>query len=298
MEIFLTIFLIGLFMVVFMLMLNFAGDFDVFGGDLDLDLDLDIDADLDLDLDSDIGGGDHQVGISYISPFVLSFLFMGFGAGGTFLEEAYSLEYPLLHLGALFIGLVTMVVMRKIFRRLFVDMQFNSTIRNRDFVGATGMVNLRIPEGDIGEIAVSTRLGRLKMAARAKEFIPEGTKVKVIEKVGNILLVEPVEKIKLSEKREDMTPAGERIGEPKPSDEKKEKAKEESDFTFEAYRKKEKAKKPTVIYDQRHITIQDSIISRSDFSEIGGEDEEGPSPGKLKDSIKKGLKDELYKGNN
>lgn len=72
---------------------------------------------------------------------------------------------------------------------------------------------------------------------------------------------------------------------------------EESEFTFEAYRKKEEARKPTVIYDQRTITIKDSVINRSDFSELGGgEAEKERSPSELKKEMKKQIANELFKG--
>jgi len=69
---------------------------------------------------------------------------------------------------------------------------------------------------------------------------------------------------------------------------------EESDFTFEAYRKKEEAKKPTVIYDQRNITIKDSVINRSDFSELGNGNGIEKSPSELKKEMKKQIADELF----
>ncbi len=305
MDPFLMIFIIGVFLAVIMIFFSFAGDIDLFAGDLDvdtdIDLDLDMDTDLDTDFDTDIDGSDHSVGISYISPGVLAFLCMGIGAGGTFLQDSTDLDFPFVIAGSLVIGIITMVVMRKIYRRLFVDMQVNSTIREKDFVGATGLVSLRIPKGDIGEVTVSTRLGYLKMPARADSYIPHGAKIKVLEKIADTLFVEAIEKMSVpdeevkEEKMAESSKNQETRAEDKSLDNEVSKKEEESEFTFQAYRKKEEAKKPTIIYDQRHITIKDSVITRSDFSELGGNGEQHESPGSYKESMKDTLKKEAFK---
>ena len=65
-------------------------------------------------------------------------------------------------------------------------------------------------------------------------------------------------------------------------------------FDDSHYNKKEEAKKPTVIYDQRNITIKDSVISRSDFSELGGESKTEATPGGLKKKMKKDIENEVF----
>lgn len=293
MEVFTTLFLLGLFLCVIMIFMSFLGDFDVLGGDMDVDLDGDFDMDADMDFDTDIDGTDHNVGFSFFSPFVISFLLMGIGMGGTVLDESYDLESPVLFGGALIIGVCLMVAVQKMLRAYFVNSQVNSLVRNRDFKGAIGVVTLRIPESDIGEVAVSTKMGRIKMAARADMFLPEGTKVIIKEKLGNNLIVKPADPTKVDK------PSGEKneveMKESSVDESKQTKEDEESEFTFEAYRKKEEAKKPTVIYDQRNITINDSVISRSDFSEMGATSDEKPLPSEMKKKMKKEIANEIIK---
>lgn len=305
MGIFVTIFLVGLALSIIMIGLSFLGDLDLFG-DFDIDMDTDIDADIDLDLDtdmdfdSDVDGTESYGGFSFLSPYMIGFLLMGIGIGGTFLEETYDLDEIVLNAGALAIGLVIMLVMQKIFRGFFVNTQVNSLVQNKDFAGAIGVVTLRIPDGDVGEVAVSTRMGRIKMAARAEQYLPEGTKVKITEKLGNTLRVDPMEEVRADPKPE-QSPGGKETGTTKGSMESEKRSphdQESGDFTFDAYRKKEEAKKPTVIYDQRNITIRDSVIHKSDFSELGnhGNEEKKPSASELKKEMRKQLADELFTG--
>ena len=305
MAIFVTIFLFGLVISIIMIGLSFLGDLDLFG-DIDVDMDTDIDADVDLDLDtdmdfdSDVDGTESYGGFSFLSPYMIGFFLMGIGIGGTFLEETYNLDEIVLNAGALAIGLAIMLIMQKIFRGFFVNTQVNSLVRNKDFSGAIGVVTLRIPDGDVGEVAVSTRMGRIKMAARAEQYLPEGTKVKVTEKLGNTLRVVAMEEVKVKPKPEDAPEkkdtdptAKSADGEtPSPGET------EGGEFTFDAYQKKEEAKKPTIIYDQRNITIKDSVINKSDFSELGnsGAGEKKPSASELKKEMKKQIADELFKG--
>lgn len=308
MGIFVTLFFIGLVLAIIMIGLSFMGDFDLFGDiDVDLDTDVDVDVDLDVDLDTDIdidgdvdvdgdvdGGAEHYAGFSFLSPYMISFLFMGVGMGGTFLEDSYNFDEPVLYTGAFAIGLVIMVVMQKVFRAFFVNTQVNSLVKNKDFAGAIGVVSLRIPEGDIGEVAVSTRSGTIKMAARADQFLPLGTKVVVKEKLGTFLMVKAVGEVKVPKKIESKdTERDDKKGAGTGTDVAEKKKEEESEFTFEAYKKKEEAKKPTVIYDQRNITIKDSVINRSDFGEVGGEKGEEKPPSVLKKEMKKKLAEEI-----
>lgn len=305
MGIFVTIFLVGLLLSIIMIGLSFLGDLDLFG-DFDVDMDTDIDADIDLDMDadmdfdSDVDGTESYGGFSFLSPYMIGFLLMGIGIGGTFLEETYDLDEIVLNAGALAIGLAIMLVMQKIFRGFFVNTQVNSVVRNKDFSGAIGVVTLRIPDGDVGEVAVSTRMGRIKMAARAEQYLPEGTKVRVTEKLGNTLRVYAMEEVRAKPKPE-QSPGGKETGttgESSGIEKGSTYDQESSDFTFDAYRKKEEAKKPTVIYDQRNITIRDSVINKSDFSELGnhGMEEKKPSAGELKKEMRKQLADELFSG--
>jgi hypothetical protein len=302
MAIFVTIFLVGLILAIIMIGLSFLGDFDLFG-DIDVDIDGDIDADIDLDLDSDfdfdsdIDGTESYGGFSFLSPYMISFFLMGVGIGGTFLEESYDLDEMLVYSGSLVIGLAIMLVMQKIFRGFFVNTQVNSLVQNKDFTGAIGVVTLRVPEGDIGEVAVSTRMGRIKMAARSDQFLPQGTKVKVIEKLGTTLRVISMEEIRIKPPIKEEDGSSGRKGDAS-SGTKNAGDKEEGEFTFEAYRKKEEAKKPTVIYDQRTINIKDSVINKSNFSELaeGSEEERKRSPGEMKREMKKEIADGLFTG--
>ena len=281
MGIFITLFIIGLILSVVMISLSFVGDFDLFGAELDLDGDIDFDTD---------------VGFSFMSPYMIAFLLMGIGMGGTYLEDYTDFNTPVVNIGSLVIGFIIALALQKMFRFYFVTSQANDLVRNKDFSGSIGVVTLRIPEDDIGEVAVLTKVGRIKMAARAKQYLPEGTKVKINEKLGNTLRVEPIEEV--HDNRKSSKPNEEKVEDSGPSQREestKESLKDEkSEFTFEAYRKKEEAKKPTVIYDQRNIIIKDSVINRSDFSELGNGTGKEKSPSELKKEMKQQIADELF----
>jgi hypothetical protein len=308
MGIFMTLFIIGFFLTLLFSGLSFLGDFDLFGdidadldsdfdADLDLDADIDIDADLDIDgdidgIDGGVDGVEHLAGFSFLSPYVISYFLMGVGMGGTFLEETFDLSDPALYGGALVIGIATMLILQKILRTFFVDSQANNLVQNKDFPGLIGVVTLRIPEGDIGEVALRTRSGTIKMAARAEQFLPLGTKVKVVEKLGSFLRVVPVGKVMINEKMESSESPENGSGEQ--STDQGSPAEVESEFTFDAYRKKEEAKKPTIIYDQRNITINDSVINRSDFGPVGGAPNEEKPTSVLKKEMKKKLANEIF----
>lgn len=314
MELFMTIFVIGLILAIIMGGLSFLGDLDLFGGlDVDLDTDIDTDIDMDMGLDTDIGadteldgdaggggstgasGANTLQGYSFISPFMISFFLMGTGMAGTFIEESYGPGEPaVLYGGALALGFIIMAIMQKVFRAFFVNTQVNSLVRSSDFPGMKGVVTLRIREGDIGEVAVFTRSGTIKMAARSDRYLPEGTKVRVIEKLGSFLRVQPVGEVAAAPAataspppEPDLAPAGGQLNLPR--------APETADpeFTFEAYRKREEAMKPTVIYDQRNINIRDSVINRSDFGLNGPDPPEERPAGAMKREMKKEITDEV-----
>ena len=104
----------------------------------------------------------------------------GFGAGGLI---GYASGLPDLQtlipatLAGLMLGLMGYLLLR-----LFWKGQGSTDISPTDYVGLEGTVFVSIPEGKLGQVAVSVKMHRKHLAARSKDGseIKSGTKVFIV----------------------------------------------------------------------------------------------------------------------
>lgn len=151
------------------------------------------DSGMDMGTDADIGHGDFSgTGISPLSiPILLVFGTM-FGCVGGILEalEWDALLTPIV--GLIVSGIVTAVTY-VIMVRVFVKGQGSTAVGLADLVGLTGVATIKITMKEPGQIMVSTDArGRVTAPAIAKEEIPTNAQIKVIEVVGNSVMVERI----------------------------------------------------------------------------------------------------------
>lgn len=144
--------------------------------------------------DVDVGHGDFSgSGISPLSiPILLIFGTM-FGCVGGILE-AIPWNEPILTpiVGLLVSGLITAVTY-VIMVKVFVNSQGSTAVGLADLVGLSGIATIRITEKEPGQIMVSTEArGRVTAPAIAKEEIPTNAQIKVIQVVGDSVMVEKI----------------------------------------------------------------------------------------------------------
>jgi len=312
-DIFIFCFVLGLFIIVVSFIFNFLGDLNL-GGDVDVDVDHDIDFgmdhDIDFGMDHDIDFGmDHDIdvghpdagighadmdgdhsdmpthGLSPISPLMVGMLFMFFGIGGVALEDNFTGNALLA--AALVVGVAGMLGIRKALNVYFYESQADSNIRDRDLIGKEASVTIAIKNGS-GQVVLPTTLGRQLFPANCSRDIPRTTPVKVLKKVGPVLIVEPL--VKLPETAPEGGPGGAapaagtdvpgkgETGRTDEADGMDEEVGKEATGTLAGKHEEAEgsgsspgadgAAPPTIIYDQRKILISDSVINRSNFSEI------------------------------
>jgi hypothetical protein len=151
--------------------------------------DQDHDTDHDHDVDHDHGGG--QGHLSVFSVKIILAFGVGFGAGGFI-----GARDDLLWLGSSLCGLAGGLVMGGIayvFLNALYTHQGSSTVRTRDLVGTTGIVDTTIDAGSLGRIVVSLPSGRETFLAKSAtgERLALNTPVRIVRVDGSIVSVEP-----------------------------------------------------------------------------------------------------------
>lgn len=154
-----------------------AGWFGDHGGDFNVD---------------EIGGAGGEVGPSPFSSRVIFAFLTAFGGGGA-IASLYHLSMGpslLVAIGSgLAIGAATWGVANLLFQQAA-----SSTIQSDTLVGREGRVEVTIPAGGAGQVAVSAGGGSNTWVARNRsgQGIAAGSAVRVVEAQGNLLVVEPV----------------------------------------------------------------------------------------------------------
>jgi membrane protein implicated in regulation of membrane protease activity len=156
----------------------------VFGHDHDHDVDHDHDA------DHDHGG----TGSGHMSPFSVKVILaagVGFGAGG-FIGARNDLSWLGSSLSGLLGGLVFGGIGYTFLNALFTH-QGSSTVRTKELVGITGIVDTSIDPDGVGRVVVSLPSGRETFLARSASGKPLAlnTAVKIVRVDGSIVSVEP-----------------------------------------------------------------------------------------------------------
>lgn len=148
------------------------------------------DHEVDHDTDHDHGDG-HGENMSFFSIKIFWMFLVGFGAGGYFSANAGSsmLVASLFGLlGGLVFGALGYIVMNYLYKH-----QGSSTVKTSGVVGSTAIVDTAITVGRIGEVrcTVDGRTEYFQAQSRIDTLIPVGSRVKVIDSTGSLLVVEP-----------------------------------------------------------------------------------------------------------
>lgn len=164
---------IGAFGLLLLLIMLVGGE--VFGGDHDLTHDV-----------SHIGEGG---GPSVFSLRIMAAFLTAFGVGGI-VARYYDLSHPV----ASGIGVATGIAMAAVvyqFAKLLYSQQASSVLRMEGLVGATAEVSVAIPEGGVGQIAMSSSGMRSEHIARSGDgqAIRRGTTVVITGVGGEAVIV-------------------------------------------------------------------------------------------------------------
>ena len=153
----------------------------------------------DADGDADGGSGDghdgsdgHEHGPGVLSLRGISLLAIGFGATG-FLVYSYTGKPLVASIAGLMAGWV-FAFLCMLMLRAAMNQESNSLIDTSAIVGSTGIVTLSIPENGPGEVALSIDGRELNRVANSKGGvnIKHGTRVRVLEAVGGMVIVEAI----------------------------------------------------------------------------------------------------------
>jgi membrane protein implicated in regulation of membrane protease activity len=137
------------------------------------------------------GGAGGDVGPSPLSSRVIFAFLTAFGGGGA-IASLYQLSMgPSLAVAigsGLAVGAATWGVANLLFQQAA-----SSTIQSETLVGRDGRVEVTIPAGGAGQVAVSAGGGSNTWVARNRsgQAIAAGSAVRVVEAQGNLLVVEP-----------------------------------------------------------------------------------------------------------
>ncbi|QGY41026.1 hypothetical protein GM415_13115 [Pseudodesulfovibrio cashew] len=148
------------------------------------------------DFESPDGGDafDTDASLKFLSLHGLSSFFMMFGLVGYALYRQSEVGAALSLLGAAAAGLASFWVIGRLFK-LMASMQHSGTINISQAVGSEGKVYTTIHPNKTGSVMV-TFLGRLReydAASADNSEIRTGTRIRVTEVSGNILVVTPIQ---------------------------------------------------------------------------------------------------------
>ncbi len=165
-------------------------------------------------VDFDFAGGEGGAdgGSGGPSPFSIPVVASGvvtFGAGGALFEM---LMVPPLLVPVLAVGFAVGGSLATFYSltRLFTKVEATSAARPEDYVGMKAVVTVRVAPGKTGQIqVVRDGSGYVLLSALGEETLTKDTPVRIVDRVGNDFLVEPLRKGKhggksgKSAKRED-----------------------------------------------------------------------------------------------
>ena len=124
---------------------------------------------------------------------ILSFIMM-FGIFGLAVNQAN--DNTLMAIGAgTAAGLVSMYIMGKVYH-LFRGLESEGNVDHDNAIGARGEVYMNIPANGTGQVQVTYQNALRTMSARSKDdtqALPSGTLVRVVDHVGPMLIVEPID---------------------------------------------------------------------------------------------------------
>ena len=142
-----------------------------------------------IDIDMDAGFAFELLTLQGILSFV-----MMFGIFGLAVNQAN--DNTLMAIGAgTAAGLVSMYIMGKVYH-LFRGLESEGNVDHNNAIGARGEVYMNIPVNGSGQVQVTYQNALRTMAARSKDdaqALPSGTLVRVVDRFGSTLIVEPLD---------------------------------------------------------------------------------------------------------
>jgi len=172
-----------------------------FGGDMGGDFTGDFGGDIaghDFDLSGhDLAGGDPTQGsieLTHISPVTIAGFVTAFGAFGLISQGLFSASTGASLIWATIGGVLIGLASHLAFIYFFIKPQGSSEVTDRDVVGARGEIITPIPPGGVGAVAFIAQGGRVTATARSEDgsAIPRGSAVRIVEKIGSVVVVGPV----------------------------------------------------------------------------------------------------------
>lgn len=171
---------IAAFGFLFLLIMLLVGE--VFGGDHEVG---------GHEMAVDHGDADHGGGPSVFSVRIMAAFLTAFGVGGV-VARYYSLSHPASSGVGVAAGMVFAGVVYQ-FAKFLYSQQASSEVRMTSLVGRAAEVSVAIPQGGVGQIALSFGGERSEHIARATDgrALPRGTAVVITDLRGDSVLVAP-----------------------------------------------------------------------------------------------------------
>lgn len=172
---------IAIFGFLVLLIMLFAGE--IFGGDHEISAH---------DVSVEHGDVGHGGGPSIFSARIMASFLTAFGVGGV-VARYYNLSHP----AASGVGIVSGVVMSSVvyqFAKLLYSQQASSEVRMMGLVGRSAEVSVAIPEGGVGQIALTFGGERTEQIARSADgrALSRGAEVLITGLRGDSVVVAPL----------------------------------------------------------------------------------------------------------
>jgi membrane protein implicated in regulation of membrane protease activity len=181
------------------------------GGLSDIDMpDVDIDIpQVGLPGDVDIPGGSIQIGsgdvaaggidapdvsVSPLSPITIATFITTFGGVGVLCLQLFEVSPAMSLIWSVVAGLGAAGLMYLFYSRFLIGSQASSELRRGELVGLQAEVTVPIGKDSMGQVALSTKSGRMTAMARSADGkpIPRGQFVQIVRTIGYQVLVAPL----------------------------------------------------------------------------------------------------------
>jgi membrane protein implicated in regulation of membrane protease activity len=154
---------------------------EVFGGDHEVGAH---------DISVEHGDADHGGGPSVFSVRIMAAFVSAFGVGGV-VARYYRLSHP----ASSGVGIVSGIVMAAVvyqFAKFLYSQQASSEVRMTSLVGQPAEVSVAIPQGGVGQVALTVAGERSEHIARAADgqAVPRGAAVVIIRLLGDSVVVQ------------------------------------------------------------------------------------------------------------
>lgn len=206
-----ALFLLGFGYALFVVITGGLSDIDVPNVDIDIP---------QIDLPGDVGipGADihvsgpeiapagldaPDVSLSPLSPITIATFVTTFGGIGVLAVQFFDVDPRWSLLWATLGALLLSGVMYLFYSQVLVRSQASSEVRRSELIGLQAEVTVPIGETSPGQVTYVTKSGRMSSVARSLDGspIPRGEFVQIVRMVGQVVLVQPIEKGSLGENR-------------------------------------------------------------------------------------------------